>query len=254
LDGLDGLDGVGGVGGVGGSSAPAPGPAQAKTKAARLASVGTLRLGPRPIAWLGLAAALLITGTFGVADAVLSRPGQPQKDKHATDANAPVGAQHRSGRSPAPSPSPSPDAAACVIGRWIGTSENLTGTVNNNPVIYTGRGPTETYNADGTASIAYHDSKYSTIVNGVRWTQVVNGRATYHYEIQNGLILFSDIKAHGTQTLLENGAYNNGGPFTIVTEPERFSCSGNTLREYPSNGSVVSTRAPVTPKGQSTGS
>ena len=101
-------------------------------------------------------------------------------------------------------PSASLSPAACLIGQWIGTSEDLTGTI--------------------------------------------------HYEIQNGLMLFSDIRNHGTWTLLENGAYNNSGAFTIVATPERFSCSGNTLREYVSNGSVVSRRVPVSHSGQTTGS
>jgi serine/threonine protein kinase len=240
---------------------PAEPPAPGQKDRPRPGPVRQLRLVPRTIALLGAAAVLLIAATFGVSAAVLSSSRQPSQHKHATDANAPTRAQHRSGqpsatsgRSPTPSPSTPPSPAECLIGRWIGTSENLTGTINNNSVIYTGPGPIETYSADGTATTTYHDRKYSTTVDGNQWTQVVNGGATFHYEIQNGLILFSNIKDHGTSTLLENGSYDNGGPFTIVATPERFSCSGNTLREYPSNGSVVSTRAPVKLEGQSTGS
>jgi serine/threonine protein kinase len=233
----------------GAAAAPGPGPAR------------QLRLVPRTIALLGAAAVLLIAATFGVSAAVLSGQGQPSQHKHATGANAPIHAKHNSGqpsaargRSTRPSPSASLSPAACLIGQWIGTSEDLTGTINNNSVTYTGSGPTETYSTDGTSTTTYNGSKFSTTVNGVTWTEILKGGATFHYEIQNGLMLFSDIRNHGTWTLLENGAYNNSGAFTIVATPERFSCSGNTLREYVSNGSVVSRRMPVSHSGQTTGS
>jgi hypothetical protein len=207
---------------------------------------------------LGVVAVLLIAGTYGVAAALLSQSAPPKQHQHGTDANVPVHANRGSGqpsaRSSTPSASSTPNPADCLIGRWIGVSEDLTSTINNNPVTYTGPGPIETYSADGTATSTYNSSKFSTTVNGVTWTEIFKGGATLHYEIQNGQMLFSDVKNHGTWTLLENGAYNNSGPFTIVATPERFSCSANTLREYVSNGSVVSRRAPVSHSGQTTGS
>jgi hypothetical protein len=231
-----------------------PAKAQAPAGSPRAASARQLRLVPRTIALLGAAAVLLIAATFAVSAAVLSGLRQPSQPKHATDAKAPIkssrGASH-----PSATPSPSKlSPAACLIGQWKGTSEDLTGTINNNPVTSTGAGPTETYRTDGTSTTAYNGSKFSTTVNGVTWTEVIKGGATFHYEIQNGQMLFSDIKNHGTWTLLENGAYNNSGAFTIVATPERFSCSGNTLREYVSNGSVVSRRVQVSRSGQATGS
>ena len=175
----------------------------------------------------------------------------PSQHKPATDANAPIHAKSDSG-SPQPPAFNHPEPvdsrsspAACLIGRWIGTSENITGTINNNSVIYTGPGPIETYGADGTATTTYHDSKYSTTVNGVRWTQVVNGRATFHYEIQNGLMLFSDIRPTAPGRCWRTARTTTAGRLPSWRRPERFSCSGNTLREYLSNGSVVSTRAPA---------
>jgi hypothetical protein len=99
--------------------------------------------------------------------------------------------------------------------------------------------------ADGTGTTTYHDRKYSPTVNGNSVAPRSSTEGHIPRRIQNGLILFSNLKDHGTSTLPGNGACNNGGPLTIVTTPERFSRSGNTLREYPSNGSVVSRRAPV---------
>jgi serine/threonine protein kinase len=229
--------------------------ARSSVRARSKTLAGRLTLVPRTVALLGLAAVLLIAATYGVSAAVLSRGGQHHKDKHATDANAPIQAQHAPSAAPAPSSSASAiTPAACLIGRWIGTSENITGTLNNISVIYTGPGPIETYAADGTTSTTYKGSSYKVTVNGVQWADVIRGTATSHYEIQNGQLLTSGIKSRGTWTLLENGAYNNSGPFTVVATPERFSCSGNKLREYVSNGSVELKRAPANQKGQTAGS
>ena len=53
---------------------------------------------------------------------------------------------------------------------------------------------------------------YTAVVNGNTWTNVVTGSATMHYEDSDGMVLISDISAHGTSTLRENGAYNNSTP------------------------------------------
>jgi hypothetical protein len=210
---------------------------------------------PRTAALASLAAVLVLGSGIGVSAALLSdhgrnRNGQAAGASTSKPASTP-GARHH-GR---------PHArlavgASCLVGFWIGTSEDITGTIYGAPVIFTGRGPDEIYRADGTLTLYYgKGTALAVTVNGNKWTQLIKGTASAHYVIQNGLVLISDITEHGSSTLLENGSYNNGGPLTLVTAPYRYSCAGNTLREFPNNGSVEYTRRlAVSPHGTPPGS
>jgi hypothetical protein len=58
------------------------------------------------------------------------------------------------------------------------------------------------------------------------------------------VLLSSDVSGNGTQTVLENGAYNTSAPLTLNTQPDRYTCSGNSLKLYaPTGGSVVMVRS-----------
>ena len=80
-------------------------------------------------------------------------------------------------------------------------------------------------------------------VNGVEWTEVIDGGGSGHYVTENGVELDSDISVHGTWTLLDNGSYSKSGPVSLTSGPEHYKCSGNSLRLYPSNGSLELTRS-----------
>lgn len=147
---------------------------------------------------------------------------------------------------PATSPSPSSALDPCLFGTWIGTSDDLPGTVSNQPVTYTSPGgPTQIFRPDGVNILEFGPWATETAhVNGNTWTEVYTGRATVHYETVNGELLSSDISAQGTQTLLENGSYNNGGPLTLNTQPDRYTCSATTLQIFvPDGGSEVLRRS-----------
>jgi hypothetical protein len=106
-------------------------------------------------------------------------------------------------------------------------------------VQFTSRGPTEIDRPDGTLVMNYgNGTVYSATINGNHWTDVFLGSATMHYEDQNGTVLISDISPHGSWELLENGSRNNGGPLSIDSTPYRYTCSGNTMREFFTNGSL----------------
>jgi hypothetical protein len=73
--------------------------------------------------------------------------------------------------------------------------------------------------------------------------QVDTGRATEYYQTPDGTLLTSDVTAHGTQTLYENGSYSNGGPLTLNTDPDRYTCSGSSPQiSAPDGASVDLTR------------
>jgi hypothetical protein len=144
-----------------------------------------------------------------------------------------------------PTPSPSSTLDSCLFGTWRQTLEQIPDTINGNPVTLSGGfGVIQTFSPSGVNTIQYgNGATYTVHVNGNLWSEVVTGSATANYTIQDGMLLISDVIAHGTQALYENGSYNNGGPLTLNTEPDRYTCSGNSLQFFePSGGSVVLTR------------
>jgi hypothetical protein len=80
--------------------------------------------------------------------------------------------------------------------------------------------------------------------NGNKWTDVITGYATMHVDTSGGVMLFSDVVAskNATETLYENGGFNNSVPATIEPGPQRYTCSASTLRSYDNAGSSVYTR------------
>ncbi|HEU5333878.1 MAG TPA: protein kinase [Actinocrinis sp.] len=127
----------------------------------------------------------------------------------------------------------------CLVGTWTGVHEEVTNTIDNNPVKFTGVGPNETFNADGTGSTDYGaETDYNGTAEGETWLEKVSGGATGHYETRNGTLLTSTIQAHGTWTLLENGVFNNSGELSMDDSPAQYTCSGDTLQIHPPHGSV----------------
>lgn len=141
----------------------------------------------------------------------------------------------------------------CVVGTWTGTVGDIQIIIDGQPVPATGTGPTEIDLPDGTQEEVYGSRTVFTATSGGNtWTDVFTGSATPHYEDIGGLVYLSDISAHGSWQLLENGALNNSGPLTIAPQPYRYTCSGNEMREFypaPATGSQESARK-LPPPGQ----
>lgn len=137
-----------------------------------------------------------------------------------------------------PAPSPSSTLDSCLFGTWKQTLEQFPNTINGNPVTMSGGyGMTWSFSPNGAATVQYGSgTTWTATVNGNRWSQVDIGSATFDYTTQDGMLLYSDVNAHGTQTLYNNGSYNNGGPLTLNTEPDRYTCSGNSLEVFAPNG------------------
>jgi hypothetical protein len=145
-------------------------------------------------------------------------------------------------RAGAASASPSSALDSCLFGTWTGTTVDVINHINNEPAEFTGPGPTETYRPDGTFTEVYA-SELTATINGVQWTETVDGRGSGHYQTENGEELDSGVSVHGTMTLLESGSYNNSSQFSLLPGPERYECSGDSLRQYPPNGSIELTRS-----------
>jgi hypothetical protein len=137
------------------------------------------------------------------------------------------------------SPSPSTTLDSCLIGSWKATSDNLINKIYGESVEFTGKGATLVVRADGSSVTDWTGMVLSANVNGNSWTDVFKGSASVHLETADGFILQSDVTpSKGAEwTLKENGAYSNSGPLSAEPGPERYTCAGNSLREFADNGS-----------------
>jgi molecular chaperone DnaK len=136
------------------------------------------------------------------------------------------------------SPSLAPGLDSCVVGTWKGVSQIVTNHVGLEPAEFTGPGPASFIlrpDGTGTADFGPSGETLTSTVNGVVWTEVVTGGATFTYQTSNGSLLFSDAHGSGTQTLYENGIKNVSGPLTALTT-DQYTCSGNTLRAFAATG------------------
>ena len=137
-----------------------------------------------------------------------------------------------------PSPSLAPGLDSCVVGTWKGVSQIVTNHIGLEPAEFTGPGPASFIlrpDGTGTADFGPSGETLTSTVNGVVWTEVVTGSATFTYQTSNGSLLFSDAHGAGTQTLYENGIKNVSGPLTALTT-DQYTCSGNTLRAFAATG------------------
>jgi molecular chaperone DnaK len=191
---------------------------------------------PRVLAAVVAAAVVLIAGVTYGAVALTSHGGNLAASGR-THNNARLTAPGSSAPS-SPGPNPSSSLDSCLLGTWKQTLEQIPDTINGDPVAMSGGyGMIEIFSPDGAATVEYGGgTTYTATVNGNLWSQVVTGTATYDYTIQDGMLLSSDVNAHGTNNLYENGSYNNGGPLSLNTEPARFTCSGDSLQIFSPNG------------------
>lgn len=197
---------------------------------------------------VGLAAAVLLAALVGVT--LLALRGSPRQRGGQALAAAASPRQARgtdlhatASRSPSPSPTAAAGVDSCLVGSWTETADDLINKIYNVSVQFTGRGAEQSFTADGRSVNNYgKGTLFTATINGVRWTDVFRGMATMHYQAQHGMLLISQISPHGSWALLDNGVTNNSGPLSIDPAPERYTCSGNVLREYANNDSTVLTR------------
>jgi serine/threonine protein kinase len=213
------------------------------------APTGTLSRLSRASMTRAVTAVAIIGAVAGVSIVLLhdrnngGTPTSQHSSSTSTSATA-VTSAHAAAAATTPTPAPSPTSGLdpCVIGTWAPVSEDVTNTINGNPVQFSGLGPNETYRSDGTLIADYGSSTGSVFTanaGGESWEEIVRGTATAQYETRNGTLLDSDIRPVGTWTLYENGVYNNSGALTVETAPTPYTCTQNTLKIYPPNGSLV---------------
>ena len=210
---------------------------------------------PRTMVIAATAAAALLVALVGYGAVVLATGGGHGQHP-AADGTPGPGRDARPAASPkalaSASPSPSSTLDPCLLGTWTETVEEDPGNFTVNGVSYHvtwvgGAGETQIFRPDGVSVVEYHKSKLTMHLNGNTWTDVNTGRASVHYQIHNGMLLLSGLRAQGTTTLLENGSYNNSQPVSLDMTPETYVCSGNSARFYTADGDYVALTRDITP-------
>jgi Protein kinase domain len=222
--------------------------------------------GPPPRGWwrlsrttviAGVAAAVLLAALASYGVLALASPGSSHRPSHAAGARQARGTHHATSLNAAARAQAGLSSALdpCLFGTWTQIVEDVPSTVNGDNVMYVGgAGAKQIFRSDGNNIADYgNGTDYSVNVNGVTWTEITKGSATMHYETQDGTLLFSNVSAHGSQTILDDGAYNNRGPLTLNTQPERYTCTSNALHIFvPNGGSIELARStPPVPSSRS---
>jgi serine/threonine protein kinase len=222
----------------------APPPWQDRTR-----PTGARRISPRILV---AAAAVVAAAGVGTALAVSLNSGSTSSGQVTADGAAASSVATssvttaKSATSPVAAPSTassSPNPAACLVGTWKAVDQQLISTINGQQVVFTGGGAVSTFLPNGTITSLYQDETFRATISGVTWTEVLEGTATGHWAVDNGDILYSNLTSSGTETLYEDGNYNNSGPLEALPGANPYQCSGNTLREsFPAGGSDQLTR------------
>jgi hypothetical protein len=133
----------------------------------------------------------------------------------------------------------------CVIGTWTETSHEEDVSVEKvGTVKFTGKGAIQHFKPDGVAMLDYGSGVSLVGSSGsTTWEYVYTGTITFHYQTSNGNILYTDTSANGTTTLKVNGKVESSGAIQAGSlDPERYTCSSNSLREYTAHYSIELTR------------
>ncbi len=222
---------------------PGTGPTRAHTLLDAGGPLGGRWRPSRTVVIAGVAAAVLLVALAGYSTLALARSRAGGSGSHpAAGGGSPGHARGTHPKAPAAaSASPSSTLDSCLLGTWTQIVEDVPSTVNGDNVMYVGgAGAKQIFRPDGINISDYgNGTDYSVNVNGVTWTEITKGSATVHYETQDGTLLYSNVSAHGSQTMLDGGAYNSRGPLTLNTQPERYTCSGNSLHIFVPNGGSI---------------
>jgi hypothetical protein len=150
---------------------------------------------------------------------------------------------------PTAEPSEQPSVAAdplhdpCVIGTWTETSHQSDVTVGDHKVRFTGHGAVQRFSPDGTTVLSYGSGVSSTGTDrGTRYEFVYVGSLTFNFQTSGGTLLYSNARANGTSTLKVNGSVQRRQALVGSLEPERYTCSGDSLREFAPAYTVELTR------------
>ncbi|MDQ7909258.1 hypothetical protein RB614_32530 [Phytohabitans sp. ZYX-F-186] len=138
--------------------------------------------------------------------------------------------------SPSPTPSTSEDPLhdSCLIGTWQETSHDTDTTIDGVKMRLHSWGAVQHFRADGTLEVRYGDRGINARakVNNRTYEVITTGRMTYNWQTNGGQILYSNSKATGTVIWRQSGKETGRAPLSGSIDPERYTCGGDSLRQF----------------------
>lgn len=138
--------------------------------------------------------------------------------------------------SPSPEPSTSEDPLhdSCLIGTWRETSHDSDTTIDGVKMRLHSAGAIQHFKADGTLTVNYGDRGINARakVNNRTYEVISIGRLNYNWQTNGGQILYSNAKATGTVIWRQSGRETGRTALSGSIDPERYTCSGDSMREF----------------------
>jgi hypothetical protein len=150
-------------------------------------------------------------------------------------ASAPAAGDELPSESPSPSPSTSEDPLhdSCLIGTWRETSHDTDTTIDGVKVRLHSWGTIQHFKVNGTLDINFgRGINARAKVNNRTYEVISSGMLTYNWQTTSGQILYSNAKARGTTVWRQSGRETGRAPLSGSLDPERYTCSGDSLREF----------------------
>ncbi|GAA4684694.1 hypothetical protein [Phytohabitans rumicis] len=127
----------------------------------------------------------------------------------------------------------------CVVGAWRETSHQVDTEIGGVKVRLNGSGAIQRFREGGNLIIDYGKG---VKLKGSTYELTIAGRLTYNWQTNRGQILHSNAKASGTEVWRNGGQIIHRQALTAPIDPERYTCSGNTLRQFGPTWTIEMTR------------
>jgi hypothetical protein len=189
---------------------------------------------------VGGLALLLIVGVIAgamIVSSSLENDGGPRLPAAASPSSAAPSAE--ASQTPSASPSPEPSTSedplhdSCLIGTWQETSHDSDTTIEGVRMRLHSWGATQHFKANGRLTVDYGDANNARakVVN-TTYEVISSGILTYNWQTSQGQILYSNAKGQGTVIYRKSGRETSRVPLSGSIDPERYTCSGDSLREF----------------------
>jgi hypothetical protein len=205
---------------------------------------------------VGGLALLLIVGVIAgamIVSSSLENDGGPRLPAAASPSSAAPSAE--ASQTPSASPSPEPSTSedplhdSCLIGTWRETSHDSDTTIGGVRMRLHSWGAIQHFKENGTLTVTYGDRGINARakVNNRTYEVISTGRLNYNWQTIDGQILYSNAKASGTVIWRQSGKETGRTPLSGSLDPERYTCSGNSLREFGPTWAIELTRINTAP-------
>jgi hypothetical protein len=187
--------------------------------------------------WLGAALLVIALTTVGVVTVLVrDRPARTTTAPLTSTSLVPTGEPTRSASASSSLQDP------CVVGTWTESSNQSNADLFGTAVVITGSGAAQEFRADGTGIVRYANTVKRGAAGGHNYEVIHNGTIEFNWQTSNGMILYSGVRGSGTTTWKVDGANRDSQSFQAQFTPDRYTCTGDSMRQFGEDYSIELTR------------